>query len=979
MKPDEIRAARGALSRAAFARHLGVTSLTVLRWELPAGNKEARRPRPKMLELLRKLAAEGVGRGEPSVGEAEDEEDDASEPRAPSSAPPSAPVSEEELRVAALLAKLQTPSWERAEQLLLGQLASGALTKLETRVMATLGLAQAQLMARGDVRGALATLLPILAEAQREALPRAAAARAHVLAAQLFAGPDSRVFDPGRAHAHASAAERLLDDDDDDAHIMLVVARTSAARLVGPPAQLRAYTAGKERLLRAQSPLARLLSTELHAMRARLSGDAVGLPQLESEALEQADRLGYASIVMVVFAYRAHFALHRAQLPADVLALVRRARAAAPRVQPGEPLLRVFAAECEALARLGRFAEAEAVYREGLASARQNALPLFAFVPVAARLFLVLNRVDELEALAERLREDADEGEPEQRTRLRELHVLLLQAVAACTRDPAHCASLAAALCAGINACESTVAEYIAHDAPLIALFSSLLAGDLVKAQSAVAACETLYAKAPSLWHVAVLRRMQARLASLAGHFAEASHKLSAALSTFELLGDVVQQAQCRMDIALVAQIVGAPDAATQLVAAEAEFARLGIPRLPITQGLARELLMSAPESRVWKPETLIERTASALERLSAQGLPRELLLRELQAVLRDLFPGESTVVAASTASRQVAASTAQLPAAQGEWCEIDDDATGRVRFGVEGRTSTEARAVLRALATVARLALRASAGLPGVAAAAEFDPDPDLPGFVAVAASTRALKREIAQLARSRATVLISGESGSGKEVVARAVHDLSTRAAKPYVAFNCAAVPRELFEGQLFGYRKGAFTGAVSDNLGVLRSADGGSVFLDEVGELPLDIQPKLLRFLENGEIFALGEQKPRKLDVRVLAATHRDLPRLVREGLFREDLYYRLNVVPLQVPPLRERPEDVVALARLFAARLSTAAEEPPELGPSALAALKAYSWPGNVRELRNVIERAMAYEPVPALLLAEHLRLPSYNAR
>src|SRR5262249_55650319 len=152
-----------------------------------------------------------------------------------------------------------------------------------------------------------------------------------------------------------------------------------------------------------------------------------------------------------------------------------------------------------------------------------------------------------------------------------------------------------------------------------------------------------------------------------------------------------------------------------------------------------------------------------------------------------------------------------------------------------------------------------------------------------------------------------IHGESGTGKELVARAVHDLSPRASLPYVAFNCAAVPRELFEAQLFGYKKGAFTGAARDEPGVLRAAAGGTIFLDEIGELPLDVQPKLLRVLENGEVFPLGDKRPQRIDVRVVAATHRDLLALVRDGRFREDLYYRLQVIVLRIPPLRDRRDD------------------------------------------------------------------------
>jgi transcriptional regulator with PAS, ATPase and Fis domain len=201
-----------------------------------------------------------------------------------------------------------------------------------------------------------------------------------------------------------------------------------------------------------------------------------------------------------------------------------------------------------------------------------------------------------------------------------------------------------------------------------------------------------------------------------------------------------------------------------------------------------------------------------------------------------------------------------------------------------------------------------------------------------------------------------------------------LSARATQPFVAFNCAAVPFDLFEGQLFGYKRGAYTGASSDSPGVIRSAGGGTLFLDEIGELPLDVQPKLLRFLENGEIFPLGERRAVQVDVRVIAATHRDLEALVREGVFREDLFYRLQVVPVRIPPLRERREDIVALARYFLRQLTPRDHEPPVLSPDAIATLLAHAWPGNVRELRNVIERSLAFEPVPGVLDGDHLRVP-----
>ena len=165
-------------------------------------------------------------------------------------------------------------------------------------------------------------------------------------------------------------------------------------------------------------------------------------------------------------------------------------------------------------------------------------------------------------------------------------------------------------------------------------------------------------------------------------------------------------------------------------------------------------------------------------------------------------------------------------------------------------------------------------------------------------------LVEEVHKIRSSDVTVLVTGESGTGKELVARAIHAISSRRAKVFVPFNCTAVPKELSEGYLFGYRRGAFTGAVNDSQGVIRTAAGGTLFLDEVGDLPVDVQPKLLRFLQEGEIQPLGEQRPSKVDVRIIAATNTDLEEMVSQGRFREDLYYRLNVIRLRVPPLRER---------------------------------------------------------------------------
>ena len=212
--------------------------------------------------------------------------------------------------------------------------------------------------------------------------------------------------------------------------------------------------------------------------------------------------------------------------------------------------------------------------------------------------------------------------------------------------------------------------------------------------------------------------------------------------------------------------------------------------------------------------------------------------------------------------------------------------------------------------------------------------------------------------VAATDSTVLLVGESGTGKEVLARLLHRLSTRANGPYVRVNCAAVPVEVWESEFFGHRRGSYTGAISDREGRFRLADRGTLFMDEVGAMPVPAQAKMLRVLQDGEFDRLGDEKPTRVDVRIVAATNSDLEADVAAGRFRQDLYYRIDVVRLEVPPLRDRPEDIPLLASHFAAEIAARLGRPsPPLGPAALEELAAYSWPGNVRELRNVIERAM----------------------
>jgi two-component system response regulator AtoC len=245
--------------------------------------------------------------------------------------------------------------------------------------------------------------------------------------------------------------------------------------------------------------------------------------------------------------------------------------------------------------------------------------------------------------------------------------------------------------------------------------------------------------------------------------------------------------------------------------------------------------------------------------------------------------------------------------------------------------------------------------------------------GILGESEPMRVVMRQVERLAPVGTTVLITGESGTGKELIARALHARSPRAAMPFVAVNCGAIPGGLIESELFGHARGAFTDARTARRGLFSEADGGTLFLDEVGELPPPAQVKLLRVLQEGEIRPVGENRAEKVDVRVLAATLRDLGRLVERGEFREDLYYRLNVVNVRVPPLRERHTDILLLARAFLARFNRELNrEPPVRGfsPEAEALLASYAWPGNVRELENAMERAVLLAE-GALILPENL--------
>jgi len=957
--PDVIRALRGEQSRATFARLLGVTPLTVYRWELPDEAPQSRRPRGRVAQALRQLLAGGTA----SLASA-------SRPRRQELPP------EEAARLAPSLGRLKRAEWRATEEDLLALLASGALRTPGARAQAAAGMAHVHRWGREDARSAFATLLPHLDEAFAGVLPEAVELQIHALAANLYASPDGKLFDVAKADAHVARAEALLaSHDSPEARCYLRLAELASAFYLGE-AERVARCAGRlaAALPGVTDPVLRLLVEEACAHEATIRGESALATRRFREVAEGAARLGYPFLEARSLAFLAQRRLEESCEPEEALQLVRRAREATygGRMVRGFSFIFAARAEAEALLRLTRFAEAEAALDEADAVVEELSwTPLHLVVP---RLLvgLVTARHAELRRYAGRL---AAYAGPIQRE-LTGAYALFAEAMADFSEG--HAARAADRFAAaGARVVELGGWPFLRRECLLYETGARAFAGQLAEGHVVLRRARVFLERMPSAGHSAVLNRFEGILLALEGRPREARELMEASLGTFRLAGDLCMAIFTRYLLALVARLEADPAADELLAASEAELRRLG---MAVPQDFTRALprpLPAAPTVPPGPPRLGAEALVVPFERLSVRGMGAPLIQRELLGVLEGLFPGCAPRLEEldSQGRATLLAGPASVPAT--DEAEFGDGCGRRLRLGVAGPLPADGRALLTALSRLGGFALEVAAlrGFAEVQAptAPEPERDPELPGFITASPSMKRLRAELARLSASRATVIVTGESGSGKELVARALHTLSTRSQRPYAAFNCAAVPRELFEGQLFGYRRGAYTGATTDHPGVIRAAHGGTLFLDEIGELPLDVQPKLLRFLENGEVFPLGEIRPVEVDVRVVAATHRDLAQLVREGRFREDLYYRLQVVPVRVPPLRERREDVVALARHFVRLLTPEGQEPPQLGPDALAALVAHPWPGNVRELRNVIERSMAYGPLPTVLGAEQMRI------
>ena len=497
--------------------------------------------------------------------------------------------------------------------------------------------------------------------------------------------------------------------------------------------------------------------------------------------------------------------------------------------------------------------------------------------------------------------------------------------------------------------------------------------------------------------------RLNGMLNMAQGDAASAAQHFGSSVSIFDMLGDRYRAARAHLELGRAYTKIMPDRAGEHLSRALNTFRELGA-RLDLSRAEEelRDLSRGTPE-RIQEQSAL---TQLLTLRLAEAVASRELLLRELAAVMRQ-ETGAQRVIITERGERHeprvVVAMGCEAIESVRTAVELDrlEDDTARERYckkhdaevillkssnappaqmylAPRSRAKLPAGVALEPLLRVVELgmdvcALRAGAQKSGTHEHSdELTGTSLMPGFIHSSPAMTQLVEEVHKIRSSDVTVLVTGESGTGKELVARAIHAISSRRSKVFVPFNCTAVPKELSEGYLFGYRRGAFTGAVSDSQGVIRTAAGGTLFLDEVGDLPLDVQPKLLRFLQEGEIQPLGEQRPSKVDVRIIAATNTDLEVMVSQGRFREDLYYRLNVIRLRVPPLRERRSEIPTIVNYYVNHYSAKfGRKDIQITPQAVDLLMVSDWPGNVRQLCNEIQRTVARSEDGTIITPEHL--------
>jgi DNA-binding NtrC family response regulator/tetratricopeptide (TPR) repeat protein len=521
--------------------------------------------------------------------------------------------------------------------------------------------------------------------------------------------------------------------------------------------------------------------------------------------------------------------------------------------------------------------------------------------------------------------------------------------------------------------------------------------GALQRAQDRIASCESRIDPRTAGISWGEFLRVRGLCQERLGRSSAARQDFAQSVNVFELLGERYQAAVSELALGRVLATWGSRQAAIRhLSQAETVFRSLGARRDLDEVAQARALLDELP--RVETHGGRMEADDAVVRRLVEAAIMPELLARETAAALVESLAADAAIVGLTTdageprllgsagCDRQTATELAEaVVAGRGQMGErpILRESLGRATEGqrwcavrLTERPDDASVRLLRLFGAVARQGFELCGArerpTPTLETPGERSLEPLLPGFVCASAAMTRVAEQIQRLQGHNLTVLITGESGTGKDLVARAIHVGSPRSDAMFLPYNCTTTTRELADSQLFGHRRGSFTGAVSDQPGLIRSASGGTLFLDEIGDLPLDVQPKLLRFLEQGEVMPVGETRPQSVDVRVLAATNADLEQRVAEGRFREDLYYRLSVIRIHVPPLRDRRDEIPHLATFF---MREAGERlgkvDVQLSPATLDILARYWWPGNVRQLRNEIQRAVALGEPGGLITPEHL--------
>ncbi|RYE92439.1 MAG: sigma-54 factor interaction domain-containing protein, partial [Myxococcales bacterium] len=787
------------------------------------------------------------------------------------------------------------------------------------RALASAGAALVEVLLRSDGRSALAALGGSLTEL--ETLSTRARGLVLAVAALVHSSHDARLFDLGRVQSYAARLDELATEEP-ESWLLGQTARIQAAFMVGDEALLR-RTFGRlaEQPLGELPAVLGLVRDEMRGCELMISGQLAPAIAQFSRLLERAEALGLVALQARSLGFLAKLRLDELGPPEECLALARRSQQVARqgRLGLGTHTLHAMRAEAEALMRLGRFDEVEQALAEADVYRAATGLEPMSATIVLVRYAFLRGRDEQLEVLRGRLGQcPQPDLVPVYRAQLAFVEAVVRMAT---SHDPA--ATVAAFARAEVAAERWPL---LLRDVLIYGVAARTIAQD-PDARLTLRRAQRLVDQAPSPWGVAQLRRFEAVLIAAEGDWATGRQLLDASIATFELGHDLADLLLARYTQAAFARAYGDPGGEELLAACTRELDRLGL-RAPRGLQVGLSVLEQRRAGRAPVPSHGgdLERLTVPFQRLAVRGMAPPVLLRELWQVLGGLWPGRPVAIEELDSRGQSALVEGEAPGPSATWLEFGDGTGRRLRAGVAGPLGREDRASLGLLTTAAGLALEVATmrtlGAPGALA----DEAPELPGLVVVSPAMRRLRDDLVRLSASRSTVILTGESGSGKEVLASTLHRLSPRARHPYVTFNCATVPRDLFEGQLFGHKKGAFTGADRDQPGIIRAAEGGTLFLDEIGELPLSVQPKLLRFLENGEVLPLGAQRATLVDVRIIAATHRDLAEMVRVGAFREDLYYRLQVVPVRVPPLRERRDDVLPLARFFLRQLTDGAPPP-----------------------------------------------------